>query len=116
MSPRTQRQTDQARAALMETYQEILRAGGASGAAPLAQKLPGTPSLLPARSPGEATPLALEDGPSDYLTAGAARRGQHATATSQREMVERMIRDEEERRNGNSSLPSSAPVSPAGGP
>lgn len=117
MSPRAQqRQLGEARHALMEMHKEILRTTGASGAAAANHKLPEAPSLLPTCSPGEATPLTLEDGPGDYLTAGAVRRGQYTDSASHRDMVERMIRDEEERRQGGGNIPSSAPVSPAAGP
>ena len=69
---------------------------------------PKAPSLHPAGSPGPATPLNLES-EADYLTAGMVGDG------SPRELVDKIIRNEKERRSGLSSGPVSPAVSPAGG-
>ena len=83
---------------------------------------PSPPRLTPLRSPGEPmTPLMLE-GQGDYLCAGSASLSPKGDG---REMVERLIRRENERRihpeaNAGSVSPAMSPavspaVSPAGG-
>ena len=80
---------------------------------------PSPPRLTPLRSPGDPmTPLALED-QKDYLCAGSAPFSQNGDG---REMVERLIRRENERRThpeakaGNISPAMSPGVSPAVSP
>lgn len=76
------------------------------GITPLGRDTPRAPALAPCMSPGPATPLALEDS-GDYLTSTMLGPG------SPRELVDRMIRDERDRRHGGGSAHSSPAVSPA---
>lgn len=69
---------------------------------------PKAPLILPRGSPGPATPLALE-GESDYMIVGANDRW---GVESPREIVDRAIRKETERRRRVRSIPGSPAASP----
>jgi hypothetical protein len=67
---------------------------------------PASPRLIPAGSPGPVTPLELENQANDYLMAGSA-----ATAGTQGDLVERLIREERKRSGQPSSPRTNAAVS-----
>ncbi len=74
---------------------------------------PLSPRLIPLGSPGPVTPLVLEED-GGYLVAGAVGPGTGLGEGGHRELVERLIREEEERRN-SSQAGRASPVPPAGG-
>ena len=83
---------------------------------PTLEMKPNPPRLHPLGSPGPVTPMMLE-GQGDYMTAGARGSNNNpGTVRDEREMVEKMIQQENERRNypGREERISPA-VSPAGG-
>ncbi|MCJ1398077.1 hypothetical protein MMC11_001274 [Xylographa trunciseda] len=77
---------------------------------PDGSETPKAPHLEPHESPGPATPMMLED-EGDYMTAHGALLGEG----SPRELVDKLICNENERRRGLHSDASSPAVSPAGG-
>ncbi|MCJ1391892.1 hypothetical protein MMC18_004759 [Xylographa bjoerkii] len=81
-------------------------------AVPNRNDTPKAPPLKPHESPGPATPMMLED-QGDYMTAGG--HGLLLGEGSPRELVDQLIRSENERRMGLHSGASSPAVSPAGG-
>ena len=77
---------------------------------------PSPPRLHPLGSPGPVTPLMLE-GQDDYLMGGSANSPRSVTASEGRELVDRLIREEQDRikHPGIRSARHSPAVSPAGG-
>lgn len=75
---------------------------------------PLSPKLIPLGSPGPVTPFMLEEDDGGYLVAGAVTQGTVHGENDRRELVERLIREEADRRNSPQAGRDS-PVSPAGG-
>lgn len=103
----------------LHKYQRDLIANATRSSRPVASQaltdLP-PPRLHPLGSPGPVTPLALEEN-GDYLAAGTAASSYRLAGSAENELVERFIRQEQERTN-HSGMPSdrhSPAVSPAGG-
>lgn len=114
-----QRQASDVRHKLKQCQHEIIKTAraGPLPVTPGGSDTPKAPQLQPRESPGlPATPMML-DKQMDYMTAGL--RDTYLTEgspVSSREMVDRIIRQENERRIGLHSGSSSPAVSPAGGP
>ena len=99
------------REVLANATRASLAAAAMAASIPPGNDTPKAPHLKAHESPGPATPLALEEG--DYMMAG--RHGPILGEGSPRELVDQMILDENERRMGLHSGPSSPALSPAGG-
>ena len=121
--PRTSRGSD-AQQKLHQYQRELIANATQSSRSLLSERLsirPDSPRLTPMRSPVDPmTPLALE-GQSDYLKAGSSPSSPSFQDDDGREMVERLVRRENERRrhpearSGSVSPAVSPAVSPVGG-
>lgn len=76
---------------------------------------PVSPKLLPLGSPGPVTPLMLEEEGGGYLLAGAVGRGMKLDGLGERELVECLLREDEEKRRHSPVAERVSTVSLAGG-
>ena len=106
-----QRQVSDAQKALQQYQREVInnaaRAAALLGPAEPKSETPRAPHIVPCDSPGPATPLVLETGEADYMTAQGGSIGEG----SPRSLVDQMVRQETDRRSLHSRH-SSPTVSP----
>ena len=115
VAPHHHRHQSDARLMLKQHQRDLITSATRPTNSPImpgGSKTPRGPHLQPRGSPGPATPLALDE-QVDYMTAGL--NGTALGEGSSRELVDRMIGYESDRRAGLHSGPSSPAVSPAGG-
>ena len=115
VAPHHHRHQSNARLKLKQYQRDLITSATRSANIPIMPggiNTPKGPHLQPRGSPGPTTPLTLDE-QVDYMAAGLS--GTMLGEGSSREMVDRMIGDENDRRAGVHSGPSSPAVSPAGG-
>ncbi|KAI9784596.1 MAG: hypothetical protein M1839_001818 [Geoglossum umbratile] len=81
----------------LHQYQRELIANATRGKTSLGYARPVSPRLLPLGSPGPVTPLMLEE-EGGYLVAGASNQNSVLGESGQKDLVERLIREESLRR------------------
>lgn len=117
-SSNPQRQGSDVSQQLHQYRRDLVDSATMSARSLLSPKLskPSPPRLHPLGSPGPVTPLMLE-GQDDYLMGGSAASPRSVTASEGRELVDRLIREEQNRikHPGIRSARHSPAVSPAGG-